>query len=141
MPTHVVRTRTGHSYAASSSEAALTDPASGAMCHVLLTRVPRVRLRDVAAATEIGRDDARGDLRVFDLMGFSHRSAAELSLLYQSADLRVPALLRARLPRAVRAKVPRTVALPSAPMRWDPASRRFHITFDEPVRFFQLAVV
>lgn len=140
MGEHAVRTRTGHVYSASSSETSVEDPVTGASCHFLLTRVPDVRLGHVGAPTELGRE-TRGDLRVFDVMGFSHRSAAELSLLYQAADVRVPALLRARLPRAVRAKVPRTVALPRAPMRWDAASRRYHIAFDEPVRFFQLAVV
>jgi len=74
-------------------------------------------------------------------MGFSHGSAAELNLLYQAADVRVPALLRARLPRSVRPKMPRTLSLPGAPMRWDAEARLYHITFDEPVRVFQFAVV
>lgn len=132
-----LRARLGSEYEGSSSEACVTDSATGAKCHFAIARARAVRLADV---TGDARDAFRGDLRVVDLLGFSNESAAELSLLYQAADVRAPALLRARLPRSVRAKVPRTIPIPSAPIYWDAASRQYHITFDEPVRFFQFAV-
>ena len=138
MKDDVVRARNGREYSAMSQEMCVSDPATLARCHFALKRVPNVALADVTGAAPNGQT---GDLRVFDVLGFSSATAAELSLLYQAADARVPALLRERLPRPVRAKVPRTVRIPRAPIRWDAASRLYYVTFDEPVRFFQFAVL